>query len=136
MRMISATALAACMTLLSASWAGAKGGCPTSLTDSSAEELARTAQTTAETYSTDQEGLFAGLSPKVLRRYEPSITISASYARRHDQVAYVSAARPIEHGQGFIVRARTLGGRLYSLLDNRSGRVTRTAHICGRYTSW
>jgi hypothetical protein len=136
MRVVRAATLAASLTLLGAAPAGARGACPTGIADSSAKELARTAQTTAATYSTDHEGLFSGLSPLVLHRYERSITISASDARRHGELAYLSAALPIEHGEGFIVRARTVTGRLYSLLDRRDGQVTRTARICGRYTSW
>src|SRR5271168_1631817 len=53
----------------------------------SAKELARTGQTTAETYSTDHEGKYAGISPTVLKEYEPSIQIAAGNGN-----AYLSAA--------------------------------------------
>src|SRR6201992_3215123 len=44
-------------------------------TDASAKELARTAQTTAETYATDHEGSYEGLTAAKLKEYEPSIQI-------------------------------------------------------------
>jgi type IV pilus assembly protein PilA len=42
-------------------------------TDAGAKELARTAQTTADTYSTDHSGSYEGLTTKVLQEYEPSM---------------------------------------------------------------
>jgi type IV pilus assembly protein PilA len=45
--------------------------------DASAKELARTGQTTAETYATDHEGNYEGLTPAVLKEYEPSIRTAA-----------------------------------------------------------
>ena len=41
--------------------------------DASAKELARTGQTTAETYATDHEGNYKGISATELNKYEPSI---------------------------------------------------------------
>jgi type IV pilus assembly protein PilA len=50
--------------------------------DASAKELARTAQTTVETYATDNGGSYAGLSPSatgltILATYEPTIQTAA-----------------------------------------------------------
>ena len=45
-------------------------------TDASAKELARTAQTTAETYATDHGGEYTGMSTAELQKYEPSIQIA------------------------------------------------------------
>src|SRR5437879_6659532 len=45
--------------------------------DSSAKELARTAQTTAETYATDHGGEYTGLNATELHAYESSIQTSA-----------------------------------------------------------
>jgi len=41
--------------------------------DASAKEMARTAQTTAETYATDHEGKYEGLTTKIMHEYESSI---------------------------------------------------------------
>jgi type IV pilus assembly protein PilA len=46
-------------------------------TDSSAKELARTAETTAETYATDHGGSYTGMTTKILKEYEPTIQTAA-----------------------------------------------------------
>lgn len=47
-------------------------------TDVSAKELARTAQTTADTYASDHQGSYQGLTTTVLHSYENTIPISSS----------------------------------------------------------
>ena len=42
--------------------------------DASAKELARTAETTAETYATDHEGGYAGMTVEELQKYESGLT--------------------------------------------------------------
>src|ERR1700735_4106385 len=42
--------------------------------DASAKELARTAETTAETYSTDHEGAYVGMTAGELEKYETGLT--------------------------------------------------------------
>src|SRR5579884_879579 len=46
-------------------------------TDAQAKELARTAQTTAETIATDNNGSYATLSTTELTKYEPSIVVGS-----------------------------------------------------------
>ncbi|HEY2632343.1 MAG TPA: hypothetical protein VGI26_08195, partial [Solirubrobacteraceae bacterium] len=46
--------------------------------DAQAKELARTAQTTAETIATDNNGSYSTLSQTELSKYEKSIPVSAS----------------------------------------------------------
>src|SRR5271169_487893 len=47
----------------------------TKATDSSAKELARTAETTAETYATDHNGSYSGMSAAELQNDEKTIFI-------------------------------------------------------------
>src|SRR5271156_2176850 len=68
--------------------------------DSSAKGLARTAETTAETYATDHGGSYANLSPQVLKEYEPTIQTAAG-----GNNAYLSEAKEIEAGGGYEVTA-------------------------------
>jgi type IV pilus assembly protein PilA len=42
--------------------------------DASAKELARTAQTTAETYATDHEGGYVGMTTEEMQKYESDLT--------------------------------------------------------------
>jgi type IV pilus assembly protein PilA len=69
--------------------------------DASAKEMARTAQTTAETYATDHNGEYTGLEPKVLHEYEVSIPTSEATASGG---AYVSAVK-VTGGTEFEVTA-------------------------------
>ncbi len=47
-------------------------------TDAQAKELARTAQTTMETYATDNNGSYEGVTQAKLEEYEPSLKTTAS----------------------------------------------------------
>jgi type IV pilus assembly protein PilA len=55
--------------------------------DASAKELARTAQTTAETYATEHNGEYGFTAPSQLKAIEPSINTTATNSE-----AYLSAA--------------------------------------------
>jgi hypothetical protein len=82
-----------------------------------AKELARTAQTTAETYAVDNNGTYAGLTPKLERAIEPSIPIVPS--RSHP---YLAAA----HGtaDGYRVTVRAPDGTSFTII-NENGVSTR-----------
>ena len=89
-------------------------------TDSSAKELARTARTTAETYATDHAGSYTGISPAVLKEYEPAIQTAAGSG------AYVSVAEATESGEGFKVTASSAtAGHTFSVVRRKSGDVER-----------
>src|SRR5580693_4699606 len=49
--------------------------------DAGAKELARSAETTAETYATDHEGKFEGMTVAALRTYEISIPETKAQAK-------------------------------------------------------
>ncbi len=89
-------------------------------TDSSAKELARTAQTTAETYATDHSGSYAGISPKVLNEYEGSIQTAAG-----NNNAYLSAATEEESGAGFKVTATSTSGHTFTIVKKATGETER-----------
>ena len=59
--------------------------------DASAKELARTAQTTAETYATDHEGKYTGMEAAKLHEYEPSIQTAEG-----NNNAYLSGVAVVE----------------------------------------
>ncbi|HSZ04363.1 MAG TPA: prepilin-type N-terminal cleavage/methylation domain-containing protein [Solirubrobacteraceae bacterium] len=95
--------------------------------DAGAKELARSAQTTAETYATDHEGLYTGLTVPELHKYE--ITIPETKAAANGG-AYMK-----EGGTGVVVvgpeeysvtavAAHT--GDEYTILRKSNGEVTRT----------
>jgi type IV pilus assembly protein PilA len=89
--------------------------------DASAKELARTAQTTAETYSTDHEGKYTGLTAEELKKYEPSIQIKAE-----NNNAYISVVAVIETGGGYEVTATSTSGDTFKIKRSAEGVVLRS----------
>jgi type IV pilus assembly protein PilA len=90
-------------------------------TDASAKELARTAETTAETYATDHEGLYTGMTVAKLHEYEPSIQTAAGGGN-----AYLSAVALIEENKGYEVTATSTSGDTFKIKRNAEGIVERT----------
>jgi prepilin-type N-terminal cleavage/methylation domain-containing protein len=66
--------------------------------DASAKEMARTAQTAAETFATDHNGEYTGISPTVLHEYEVSIPATEAAAKGGAwlEEAKVGAGAPTE----------------------------------------
>ena len=96
----------------------------TKATDASAKELARTAQTASETYATDHNGLYTGLSTTVLQGVEPTIQIAAG-----NNNAYLSGAAPTTTtvaGDGYTVTATSTSGNTYTISRSGTGVVQRT----------
>jgi type IV pilus assembly protein PilA len=91
-------------------------------TDSSAKELARTAETTAETYATDHNGSYAGLSLLALKEYEPTIQTAAGGGN-----AYLSEAKETETGSGYKVTATSVtAGHTFTIEKKASGELVRS----------
>jgi type IV pilus assembly protein PilA len=86
--------------------------------DAQAKELARTAQTTAEAISTEDNGSYALLSLTELNKVEQSIPILASTSE-----AYLSAAAGTQ--DEYSVTATAPNGDELTIKKNSSGEVTR-----------
>ncbi|HWW91280.1 MAG TPA: prepilin-type N-terminal cleavage/methylation domain-containing protein [Solirubrobacteraceae bacterium] len=106
--------------------------------DASAKELARTAQTTAETIATDNAGSYVSIAgPANLSAVEPSIPIVAG-----GNNAYISAA--VGTATGYTVTATAATTEDTFTIKNEGGVVTRTctAHVatnkagCPNPASW
>jgi type IV pilus assembly protein PilA len=92
--------------------------------DASAKELARTAQTTSETYATDHGGNYENMTTKALHEYEPSIQTAAG-----SNNAYMNgegATEVIEGNAGYKVTATSTSGAAYTIKRNKEGIVERT----------
>jgi type IV pilus assembly protein PilA len=87
--------------------------------DSAAKELVRTAQTTAETIATDNNGSYTNVTTTELNKVEPSIPITAA-----GNNAYVSAATGT--GTGYEVTATAGTTEDTFTVKNEGGVVTRT----------
>jgi type IV pilus assembly protein PilA len=89
--------------------------------DASAKELARTAQTAAETISTDNSGSYAKVTLAELAVVEPAIQTAAGKNN-----AYISAAKELGEGSGYeVVATAATGGDTFKI-TNEKGVVTRT----------
>jgi type IV pilus assembly protein PilA len=92
-------------------------------TDAQAKELARTAETTAETYATDHNGEYQwgtkGLEE--LNNYEKTIPTAVS-----TKEAYLSLAEEKSGGKGYKVTATSTTGDTFSVEKTSTGDVVRT----------
>jgi type IV pilus assembly protein PilA len=92
--------------------------------DASAKELARTAQTTAETISTDNSGSYAKVTKAELHTYEKSLPTTSAEAGSN---AYLSEAKEIESGEGYEVTATAYNtGDEFTIKKEKTGTITRT----------
>jgi len=91
-------------------------------TDASAKELARTAETTAETIATDHGGSYKEVTKENLKKYEPSIQIAAG-----NNNAYISEAKELENGAGYEVTAQSMTPEhSFTLTKKANGEVIRS----------
>jgi type IV pilus assembly protein PilA len=86
--------------------------------DASAKELARTAQTTAETVATDHNGDYTSVTPTTLHAAEASIPIVAG------SNAWLSAASGTT--TGYVVTTTSVPTNNTFTITNAAGVVTRT----------
>jgi type IV pilus assembly protein PilA len=90
--------------------------------DASAKELARTAETTADTYGTDQGNNFTGLSATVLNQYESTIATQSATAGNN---AYISAANGNSTGAFWITATAYSTGNQFEIERLADGTIYR-----------
>jgi prepilin-type N-terminal cleavage/methylation domain-containing protein len=93
--------------------------------DASAQELVRTAETTADAIGTDSGGSFANVSPSALNSYEPTIVTSST---GNNNAWVVDAAG---NGSSFYVVAEATTTNDWFEIERDGGTVYR---FCGRST--
>ena len=97
--------------------------------DASAKELARTLETTAETYAADHGGSYVGMTAKILAEYEPTIQIGNA-----NNNAYVEEKTGVEKATatGYKVTANSIvPGHTFSI-EKEGGEVRRTCKPEGK----
>jgi type IV pilus assembly protein PilA len=90
--------------------------------DASAKELARTAQTTAETISTDNSGSYAKVSAAELHKYETSLPTTEAEAGSN---SYLSGATGAENEYTVTAKAYNTGDE-FTISRSSGGTITRT----------
>src|SRR5579871_4681728 len=92
--------------------------------DASAKELARTAETAAQTYSTDHSGSYAGLSASALATIEPTINTTSGVGN-----AWLVSATPDSNGQGYTVTSESVDQNTFSVIRADNGDTTRSCSV-------
>jgi type IV pilus assembly protein PilA len=91
--------------------------------DASAKELARTAETTAETYATDHEGGYASLTEKELEKYESGLLDCTAAAASSD--ACLKTASGTASTYTLTTKAANTGDE-FTIARGEKGEITRT----------
>jgi type IV pilus assembly protein PilA len=92
--------------------------------DAAAKELARTAETTTETYATDHSGNYEGMSPTKLHEYETTIQIATGNSN-----PWLSGTEGKEAGAGYVVTATSTNGDAFTITRSSGGTVSRTCEV-------
>jgi type IV pilus assembly protein PilA len=96
--------------------------------DASAKELARTAQTTAETVATDNNGSYVTITgPAALNAVEKSIPTTEV-----NGAASLSGALGSATGYTVTAKAGASSGNTFTIERNSNGEVTRTCTVTGK----
>jgi type IV pilus assembly protein PilA len=91
--------------------------------DASAKELVRTAETAAETYATDHNGEYVGLTSTTLHAAEPTLQTAAGKGN-----AWLSEAKELEAGKGYEVSSASTNGDEFNIIK-KAGVVERTCEV-------
>jgi type IV pilus assembly protein PilA len=94
--------------------------------DASAKELARTAQTTAETIATDNNGDYSTVTTKLLNEVEKSIPLTEV-----NGAAFLSSASGEAKGYTVVATAGKASGDTFTI-ENKEGVVKRTCTTKGK----
>jgi type IV pilus assembly protein PilA len=93
--------------------------------DSSAKELARSAETSAETYATENSGEYTNLTLTILNKIEPTIQTAAG-----NNNAYILEVTGVGSNTYKVV-AKSTGGNTFSITKEATGVVKRTCSTAG-----
>ncbi len=94
--------------------------------DASAKELARTAETTAETYATDHEGGYVGISIAQLENYESGLKKCPASGPPTSEACLKTVAE-VGSGKGYSVTTKAVNsGDEFTIEKNASGEISRS----------
>jgi type IV pilus assembly protein PilA len=95
-------------------------------TDSSAKEQARAAAQAAETYSTDHEGQYPGMTLAGLREYDAALVVCEGKTAAERQNACLTKLTLLEAGKGYEVISESVSGDTFTWKKPNAGEVART----------
>ncbi len=94
--------------------------------DASAKEQARAGSQAAETYSTDHEGNYNGMTLEQLREYEPALVLCKGKTATELEGACLTKASVLEEGKGYEVVSEAVTGDKFTWTKPKAGEVSRT----------
>jgi hypothetical protein len=109
--------------------------CQANFSDAAAKELARTAETGAETIATDYEGSYTHVTPAALRAELAAFggallpTSRRAAVRAHVRAYLLSASGTTD---SYLLITRAFDGDTYAIQRDRDGEIARTARVCGK----
>ena len=86
--------------------------------DAKAKEYAHTAQVATETFSTENSGLYTGVTLEKLQKIEPTIPASI-------------AVTPEEAGKGYKIVSKATTGNEFTITRNEAGKLSFTCTVVG-----
>jgi hypothetical protein len=102
--------------------------------DVAARELARTAQTLAETLATEHNGTYTDVSLTTLHKLEQFMPISPREAHRQHEGAYLLSASGTKNS--YVLTTHSQNGDMYTIRHASNGTITRYAYVCGKRRNW
>ncbi len=94
--------------------------------DASAKELARTAETTAETIATDNNGEYSKVSTTELHNYEKALPISAAEAGANAYISSTGAGVKNTTTEYAVTATAYNTGDTFTIYRNANGEISRT----------
>jgi len=99
--------------------------------DASAKELARTAETTAETYSTDHGGSYENMTTAELEKYETGLPKCPAAVSEQTNACFLKA-EAAEENKGYVVKTRAANsGDEFTITRKKEGTIERTCKSSG-----
>jgi type IV pilus assembly protein PilA len=93
--------------------------------DASAKELARAASQAAETYSTDHEGNYGGMTLELLKEYEPALVLCKGKTAAEVAGACLASVKLLEENRGYEVTSESITGDKFTWRKPKAGEVSR-----------
>ena len=96
--------------------------------DAAAKELARTGGQAAETYSTDHEGNYGGMTLEALHEYEPALVLCEGKTAAELNNACATESKVLEGSKGYAVSVEAVSGDKFAW-KRAAGEVTRSCEV-------
>jgi prepilin-type N-terminal cleavage/methylation domain-containing protein len=104
--------------------------------DASAKEQARAASQAAETYSTDHEGNYNGMTLEQLKEYEPALVLCKGKTAAEAEGACLTGMKLLEESKGYELTSESVSGDKFIWRKPKAGEVLRVceaaaeSHLC------